>query len=196
MENEKKRFRKEFQMWKACEAMSNSSRKGLEYICFENDYAYASDGHILAKVSLECLTTFDEEEFRRLNGHCIHAKALKMICQFENIDIVGDEKLSIVCYLRENTIEFNLAKKESVIPPDFEQVLKADGERHSIDKIGIEKSYLNDLTDAMGVKRVKMDFYSENSKIIVTPIDEYLDVKGVVMPILTTGTLDFEDDKK
>lgn len=33
--------------------------------------------------------------------------------------------------------------------------------------------------------------YSESSKIIVTPINEdYLDVKGLIMPIMTTGSLD------
>lgn len=54
-----------------------------------------------------------------------------------------------------------------------------------------KKTYLNDLTDAIGQKRVKMDFYSESSKIIVSPINsELCDVQGLIMPITITGSLD------
>lgn len=112
------------------------------------------------------------------------------------------EKLEYVCFeggyayasdghIRKNTMTFGLTPKKEVNPPDFEAVLKAEGEHVPIEKIGIEKTYLNDLTDAIGLKRVKMDFYSESSKIIVTPInDDFLDVKGLIMPIMTTGSLD------
>lgn len=191
MEQENRRFRKEFQIWKACEK-KGANRTQLEYVCFDNGYAYASDGHILAKVNVKTLALLNDEDYEKLNGYCIHADALRVLTKYENIDVVSDgDNLSIVCHIRENTLTFGLTPKKSVNPPDFEAVLKAEGEHEPIEKIGIEKAYLNDLTDAIGLKRVKMDFYSESSKIIVTPInDDYLDVKGLIMPIMTTGSLD------
>lgn len=191
MEKEIHRFRKDFQIWKAC-AKKGDNREKLEYVCFEGGYAYASDGHILAKVNVRTLALLDDDGYDILNGYCIHADALKVLTHYENIEIVSDgENISFVCHIRKNTMTFGLTPKKEVNPPDFEAVLKAEGEHVPIEKIGIEKTYLNDLTDAIGLKRVKMDFYSESSKIIVTPInDDFLDVKGLIMPIMTTGSLD------
>lgn len=194
MDNELYHFRKEYQLWKACGKKSDD-RPALEYVLFDNGYAYASNAHILAKVSLKTLAYLDDGDYEKLNGYCIHADALKLLAHYDNIQIEDDgETLSIVCHIRENTITFGLTRKESIIPPDYEAVLKAEGEHMPIEKIGIEKTFLNNLTDAIGLKRVKMDFYSESSKIIVTPINEdYLDVKGLIMPIMTTGSLDFNN---
>ena len=192
MNKETPRIRKEFQLWKAC-AKKGDNRNCLEYVCFDNGYAYASDGHILAKVNVTTLALLpDPDEYVKLNGFCIHGDAMRLLARYDNIEIVADNgNLSIVCHIGKNTLTFGLTPKKEVNPPNFEAVLKAEGEHVPIEKIGIEKTFLNDLTDAIGQNRVKMDFYSESSKIIVTPInDDYLDVKGLIMPIMTTGTLD------
>lgn len=194
MDNETPRFRKEFKLWKACEK-KGTTRICLEYVCFDNGYAYASDGHILAKIPLKTLTTFEDDEINCLNGYCIHADAYRLLTHYDNIHIgtKGDDTLTLVCDIRENTLTFGLVKKEKIAPPNFESVLKAEGEHKPIEKIGIEKTFLNNLTDAIGFSRVKLDFYSESSKIIVTPInDDFTDVKGLIMPIMTTGTLDLD----
>ena len=195
MDNETPRFRKEFKLWKACEKKGNSARDCLEYVCFDNGFAYASDGHILAKIDLKTLTTFDDDEIGCLNGHCIHADVYRLLTHYDNIHIgtTDDGNLTLVVEVYKNTLTFGLAKKEKIAPPIFESVLKAEGEHKPIEKIGIEKTFLNNLTDAIGQSRVKMDFYSESSKIIVTPINaDYMGVTGLIMPIMTTGTLDLD----
>lgn len=182
-------------LWKACSSRDDA-RTELEYVYFENGYAYASNAHILAKINLKTLTTFDDEEISCLNGYCIHANALKLLAHYDNISIgwADDDTLTLVCEIRKNKLTLNLTKKEEINAPDFESVLKTEGEKEPIEKIGIEKTYIGDLTDAIGAKRVKFDFYGSCSKIIVTPIDDLFDVKGLIMPIMVTGSLDFGDD--
>lgn len=189
---EKPRFLKEYQLWKACG--KDDIRETLQYVCFEHGYAYASNGHILARVNINTLTSMlSDEEKALLNGYCIHADAYKVLLRYDYIKIVTDgDDVSVVCPLYRNSITIKLVSKKTLKWPDFEKVLQAEGASHPIEKIGIEKTLLNNLTDAIGMKRIKMDFYSESSKIIVSPINEdYLDIKGLIMPIMTTGTMDF-----
>lgn len=193
MNTETPRFNKQYQLWKACG--KNELRPALEYVCFDNGYAYASDGHILARVNINTLTSLlSDEEKQMLNGYCIHAEVFKVLLRYDNVKIVQDDDgVTIVCYVHWNNISIKLVEKKTIGAPDYEKTLKAEGESHPIEKIGIDKNFLNNLTDAIGLKSVKMDFYSESAKIIVSPINEdYLDIKGLIMPILTTGTMDFD----
>ena len=186
------RFLKEYQLWKAC--INDEHRESLNYVCFEHGYAYASDAHILARVSINTITmSLTDEEKALLNGCAIHADAYKALCHYDFINIVSDgDKVKIVCPLYRNKITFELVSKKTLAWTDFEEVLKADGEHHPIERIGIEQKLLGNLSDALGIKRVKLDFYSESSKIIVSPIDqESGDIKGLIMPVLVTGTMDF-----
>lgn len=188
--NEEKRIRKEFQIWKACEK-HDKEREGLEYVVFDNGYAYATDAHILARVDTSLLTGLEPEEVALLNGYAIHAKALKTMASFDNISV--DDGPAFLCRIRHNTVRFELCKKDDINAPDFEQVLKEEGEHHPIEKIGVESEFLSRLTAAIGNSRVKMEFYTESSRIIVKPINEIFNVKGLIMPILTTGSLDFNE---
>lgn len=186
------RFLKEYKLWRAC--AKDDIRDALNYICFDNGYAYATNGHIIAKVGLDTLTALlNEDEKKMLNGFCIHADVYKALVQYTNIQVISNgEKVQIVCPVNKNTVTFELVAKQEVLTPNYESVFKAEGKSHPIEKIGLAKNYLNDLTAALGLDRIKMDFYSESAKIIVSPInEEYLDIKGLIMPIMTTGTMDF-----
>lgn len=186
--NEEKRIRKEFQIWKAC--AKADQREALEYVVFWNGYAYATDSHILARVETSLLTGLEPDEVSLLNGYAIHAKAIKTMASFDNISV--DEGPAFLCRIKHNDIRFELCKKEDIEAPNYEEVLKEEGEHHPIEKIGVESEFLSRLTAAIGSSRVKMEFFTESSKIIVKPVNEILPVKGLIMPIMTTGSLDFE----
>lgn len=192
MDKEQAKFSKDFKIWKACDT-NNENRPCLEYIIFDHGYAYATDAHILAKVNLRTLTGLEEEEVNKLNGFCIHKDMYKILVGRTIEEITDDETPSIVCRIKANTFSFALYPNDKIQPPKFDEVLRAEGEHHPIEKIGIHGKLLNNLTEAIGQSRVKMDFFTESSKIIVTPIDaDYLDVKGLIMPVMIDGSFDFE----
>ena len=188
--NKEKRIRKEFQIWKACAKANKNKSEAFSYVVFCNGYAYASDAHILARVEISLLTGLEPYEVYLLNGYAIHANAIKMMASFDNISV--EEGPAFLCRIKHNNIRFELCKKEDIKAPNYEEVLKEEGEHHPIEKIGIESEFLSRLTEAIGSSRVKMEFFTESSKIIVKPENEILPVKGLIMPIMTTGSFDFE----
>ena len=192
MDNGKPKFSKDYKIWKAC-ATNDEQRPCLEYVVFHNGYAYATDAHILAKVNLRTLTGLEPEETSKLNGFCIHKDAYKILVGHDIEEITDDETPSIVCRIKANTFSFQLYPNDKIQPPKYDEVLKAEGEHHPIEKIGINGKTLNNLAESIGQERVKMDFFTESSKIIVTPIEaDYLDVKGLIMPVMIDGSFDFE----
>ena len=192
MDNRQPKFSKEYKIWKACDT-NNELRPFLEYIIFDHGYAYATNARILAKVNLQTLTGLEPEETSKLNGFCIHKDAYKILVGHDIEEITDDETPSIVCRIKANTFSFQLYPNEKIKPPKYEEILKAEGEHHPIEKIAINGKMFNDLAESLGQSRVKMDFFTESSKIIVTPIDaDYLDVKGLIMPVVVDGSFDFE----
>lgn len=192
MDNKQPKFSKDYKIWKACDT-NNGLQPCLEYIIFDHGYAYATNSRILVKVNLQTLTGLELEETSKLNGFCIHKDAYKIIVGHDIEEITDDETPSIVCRIKANTFSFQLYPNKKIKPPKYEEILKAEGEHYPIEKIGINGKLLNNLTEAIGQSRVKMDFFTESSKIIVTPIDaDYLDVKGLIMPVVVDGSFDFE----
>ena len=77
-------FLKKFKLYDVC---SDDGRENLEYVHFINGYAYASDAHIIVRVPLSVCTSFSEDEYKKLNGYSIHFSLLKMLMQFEVVNI-------------------------------------------------------------------------------------------------------------
>ncbi len=196
MENKQPKFSKDFKIWKACDT-NNETRTCLEYIVFDKGYAYATDSRILAKVNLRTLTGLEEEEASKLNGFCIHKDLYKILVGRTIEEITDGETRSIVCRIKANTLSFALYPNDKINPPKFDEVLRAEGEHHPIEKVGIHGKLLSNLTEAIGQSLVKMDFFTESSKIIVSPIyADYIDVKGLIMPVMIDGSFDFEQPNK
>ena len=170
-------FNKKFKIWKAC---GDALRPNLDYVVFQNGYAYTSDAHIIVKIGLTDLTGLEPESAGRLNGFCIHKDCYRMIAGQPIMDINTGENASI----NFGEFEINLQTIEAVNPPNFERIFVKQVEKHPIEKIGISGKFFGNLIDAIGCSNIRMDFSNEMSQIIVTPIlDEYIDVKGLIMPV-------------
>lgn len=190
-------FRREYQLWKIC-AKPSEKRTNLEYVCFKYGYAYASNAHVLAKIDLRMLTSFPLEDLELLDGFCIHGNAYKMLLNRDSLVIEKDaDSVLIKSAIGKNDLQVRLCPIEEINAPDFEAVMKEEGKSVRIEKIGINKHYLGDLTSAMGITEIRLDFYSESKKILVSPVSEdKIGVKGIIMPIAMTGSLDFEPEQE
>ena len=83
--NEWNGFYKEFKLHKAC--ANEEFRPAMHYICFRNGYAYATDGHIAVRASLDAICALSEEERNKLNGYLIHKKQYEMLLKYSTIEI-------------------------------------------------------------------------------------------------------------
>ena len=81
--NEWNGFYKEFKLHKAC--ANDEFRPAMHYICFRNGYAYATDGHIAVRASLDAICALSEEERNKLNGYLIHKKQYEMLLKYSTI---------------------------------------------------------------------------------------------------------------
>lgn len=185
MKNGTLNFKKDFQLWKACE--TDAIRPVMEHILFKDGYAYASDSHVIVRVPLEECTTFEEDQRALLDGCLIHKSMLKYIVGF---DIVRIEKTEDgVVYLEartgENIVKVQLGKNGDVLKyPNAEEILKGSKDRTPIQKIGFAPKFIASLTAALGTDRIKFEFASENSAVFVRPISEISNALGVIMPIM------------
>lgn len=194
---EKCTFRSEYQLWKVC-AKPSEKRTNLEYVCFKDGNAYASNGHVLARIDLRTLANLPLEDMDLLDGYCIHANAYKMLLKRDSIQVKkeGDAVL-IVTAIGKNELSVQLCPSEEINAPNFEAVMHEEGKSVRIGKIGLNKRYLGDLTSAMGISDIRLDFYSESKKILVSPVsEERTGIKGIIMPIAMTGSLDFEPEEQ
>lgn len=65
-------------------------RPAMQCIKFEGGCAYATDGHMLIKATLQDITAFEPEELAILEGKCISADSLKRIYQHDVVEVTRD----------------------------------------------------------------------------------------------------------
>lgn len=65
-------------------------RPAMQCVQFKDGFAYATDGHMLIKATLQDITNFDPEELAILEGKCISADSLKRICQHDVVEVTRD----------------------------------------------------------------------------------------------------------
>lgn len=188
-------FRSEYQLWKVC-AKPSEKRTNLEYVCFKDGNAYASNAHVLARVDLIVLANLPLEQLNLLDGYCIHNKAYKLLLKRDSVSVEKEgDSVIIKSAIGRNELSMRLCKIEEVNAPNFEAVMREEGESVRIGKIGLNRSFLGDLTSALGISDIRLDFFSESKKILVRPISETrTGIKGIIMPIAMTGSLDFEQE--
>ena len=166
-------------------------RENLTHVFFKDGNAYASDGHILARVPVDSITlNISEEELKRLDGKCIHRDVFKQLLKYKQIEIRED---CIVATLGHHTITYSLIDESEMASPGFEKVIEEENtkERTPVTGIGINTEFLNDLAIAMGcASAVKLDFTSYKSKIYVTDTSQLNDALGVIMPTVIEPVLE------
>ena len=201
-------FLKKFKLYDVCS--DNDWRENLEYVHFINGYAYASDAHIIVRVPLSVCTSFGEDEYKKLNGYSIHFSLLKMLMQFEvvNIDegIDLDNKgetfyfVELTAAMGENDVKVVLRRYEDkdknlIQAPNFEEVIQQGRENEvPVSSIGFRIKLLKTLAAAMGQEIIFLRFTKANGKIYVTPEDETIaGTIGIIMPVIRDVELPFED---
>lgn len=187
MKNGTLNFKKDFQLWKAC--ASDVVRPVMEHILLKGGYAYASNGHVLVRVPLDELTTFDEEQRAMLDDCLIHKSMLKYIVGFDivRVEKTEDGAVYLEASTGENIVKVQLGKNGDVLKyPNAEEILKGSKDRTPIQKIGFNPKFIASLTAALGSDSLKFEFSSESSAVFVRPISEISSAVGVIMPITTT----------
>ena len=187
-------------LWDAC-LKPDGTRPPLEYVYFENGYAYATNAHILVRVPMCYVATFNDDAIHHLEGHGIHGSLLKRLVSLwplrveteEIIDKDGKEveMVYIYAYDGENEIRVTLTNPEQVQPPKMDEMFVISGEREPVHKVGLSQKMLNRLTSALGTPKIKMEFVSERTRIIVSPLEpEFAGAEGIIMPMMVTGTFE------
>jgi hypothetical protein len=157
-------------------------RPALNCVHFVNGFAYATNGKILAKQSLEYSNI---EQVEKLEGKSIHKDSYKQIMKFQYAS--ADDSM-IVC-IDENgrKAEFFYAHINEI--PDFEKQLP-DDQTKAVSFIGINPEFITIAGKILhGSKSgVKLDFYGVDKGIVMTTM-EYDNQLVYAMPILLEPTL-------
>ena len=190
---------KNIKLWLA--ASTDKFREVLQYIYFQDGYAYASNSHILVKIpaimlfDLEGDASIDiEEETKKLQGFLVHSSVWKLLTTFPEVQIKreGDfePEVTIEAKKAQHIISVSLVNSSSYKVPNYEETIVAKEAREPIQRIGVNVDFLADLTAAMGADNIKLGFTTAKSKIFVEPEPNLYGELGMIMPTLLTGTLD------
>ena len=129
----------------AC-AKSNDIRTALESIYFINGYAYASDGHILIKSSME--EYFMIEGIELLNGHALHAEVYKLVMGFKIAEATTE---GLECLTKSNQrvfIPYPNLELLGIKAPSFEKVA-GKCELKPTNMLGITPRYMRVIDKAL-----------------------------------------------
>lgn len=94
-------------------------RPVFSYVFFLNGYAYATNGMLLIKQSLEdyCKVLYKE----RLNGHALHADAFKKILRYDTVEATEE---GVKTWKQTGEKAFYSYAEEGITPLKFEQLIE------------------------------------------------------------------------
>ena len=188
-------FYKEFKLHKAC--ANDEFHPAMHYICFRNGYAYATDGHIAVRASLDAICALSEEERNKLNGYLIHKKQYEMLLKYSTIEI-GEGVITCIdsesnarttiqlVKLAESSESEERAEGKAIYFPNVDGVINDDLSKEPLQKVGFSYQLLGRLIAAMGIKRECIGFrFTSNIKpIVVLGVEPGIDVRGIIMPMM------------
>ena len=188
-------FYKEFKLHKAC--ANDEFRPAMHYICFRNGYAYATDGHIAVRASLDAICALSEEERNKLNGYLIHKKQYEMLLKYSTIEI-GEGVITCIdsesnarttiqlVKLAESSESKEMEEGKAIYFPNVDAVINDDLSKEPLQKVGFSYQLLGRLIAAMGIQRECIGFrFTSNSKpIVVLGVEPGIDVRGIIMPMM------------
>lgn len=178
-------FYPQYKLAECCEK-GGSCRPEMEYIHFENGYAYATDAHVCVRVKVADISNFNDEEIERLNGQNLLAKAFKEIQKnghvvVEDGQIVCDNMYNKTVYelLPDGEANFHFPNVASIMQSTLDR--KDGGTTH----IGISAELVSKLQKATDCRLMRFDFNGEANAIKVTPAaTKVLDFLAIIMPCL------------
>lgn len=119
MKDDKKNFNKKVKMHLAC--ADDELRPALACIYFKNDFAYASDGHILVRNRLSEISNFSEEEIQALDGKFLSAKSYKEILKYDDVLISED---GLECSKGDDKVFFYFKNMQGTKYPNAEKIIE------------------------------------------------------------------------
>lgn len=188
-------FYKEYKLHKAC--ANDEFRPAMHYICFRNGYAYATDGHIAVRASIDAICALSEEERNKLNGYLIHKKQYEMLLKYRNIEI-GEGVITCIdsesnarttiqlVKLAESSDSKERKDGKAIYFPNVDGVINDDLSKEPLQKVGFSYQLLARLIAAMGIQRecIGFRFTSGNKPIVVLGVEPGIDVRGIIMPMM------------
>lgn len=159
---EKQNFTTE--LHKCCSSDKKETRLWAKAIHFNNGFAYASEGHVLIKSSLEYHSVINPEN---LEGKAMHKDNFKEIIKFDVAECLED---GISCKSVDGQVAFyEYFNMEGTKAPDFNKVIPSGSEFKSLFQVGLNPTYVSKLSDAMfyGESCLRYRFTGQNSAILV-----------------------------
>lgn len=152
-------------------------RKSLQCVHFLNGYAYASDGIILIKQSLEINNGIPNYEM--LENKSIHKDSFNEIRKF---DIVVVNEDGFDCTKGGRKAFFPFTDLEGEVIPDFDAVIPQ--QVVELSEIGVSPKYVGILEKAMaGGHKLRLAFTGIDSGMIFQSMDsDYADQIAMLMP--------------
>jgi len=153
-------------------ASTDESRPNLNNIYISRRHAMSTNGRILAIVPVQVQ---EDDEIGWLSPDALkHARKVSAK-GLESIQIV----LNGAQILPDGTI---MSRPEGENPPHTFRILK-DAHSNRKYRIGINASYLKDLSDALGNDELILEVGDPNSAILVRPVHSESGPIGLIMPI-------------
>lgn len=187
-------FYKEYKLHKAC--ANDCLRPAMNYVCFKDGYAYATDAHIAVRASLHDICALSDEEIAKLNGHLIHKSQYEMLLKYSTIEI-GEGVINCIdpeskarttiqlVKLAESSEAAEVSEGKAIYFPNVDAVINDDLSKEPLQKVGFNYSLLGRIIAAMGIQpnRVGLRFVSRGN-MVVLGVEPGIDVRGIIMSIL------------
>ena len=162
-------FNKKVQMHLACSGYS-PTRPEMCCIYFRNGFAYASDGHILAKNRISEISGLEDHEITALDGKFLHANFYKDMLKYDNIMIAED---GIECSKDNDKVFFYFSTFDKY--PDAEKVLQ--------EALNTQTTPLPQVSD-----KCVATFKGTNKAIVFDSMMEGVSSVGLLMPCYSEDT--------
>lgn len=184
-------FYKEFKLHKAC--ANDEIRPAMQYVCFKDGYAYATDAHIAVRADLHAISALSDDDIAKLNGHLIHKSQYEQLLKYSAIEI-GDGTITLIdpeSKARTTMQLFKLAESgEEVLEgcisyPNVDAIINSDRSEEPLQQVGFNIVLLNKIAAAMGItSRIGLRFTTKDHQMVVLGVEPGIDVRGIIMPIL------------
>jgi len=174
-------FNKNVKMHKACFVEGSDAMSGMSSILFKDGYAYATNGYILVKNSLNECSNLPIADIEALNGKRLSASNYANILKYDTIAVSED---GIQAERGDNSVFFYFDNRDLKYP-DVEKVLQnAIGEyATSVQQIEIDVDLLVKLKSALSCSSgCKLSFRGEFRPVIFSSLVS--SSVGVIMPLI------------
>lgn len=188
-------FYKEYKLHKAC--ANNDFRPAMQYVCFKDGYAYATDAHIAVRARLSDICALSDEDIAKLNGYLIHKSHYELLLKYSTIEI-GEGTITLIdpeskartviqmTRIAGSSEEMEQSNGKAIYYPNVDAIIDKDRSEEPLQQVGFNYPLLGRIIAAMGItpNRVGLRFTTSGHQMVVLGVEPGIDVRGIIMPIL------------